>query len=204
MKKNQKLIIGILIAIVAVLAVVAVIAYGMYMEEMNKPKIVVAESFKLESNKSGVVTYLSNQSNGYKLEIKEEGNHKGIDKDDMYGSIMKCSVDGKDYVITCYVPVDKSKEVSPYNYGLYDVSDIKAHPGVKPVQCASINDANIFPSIMTQCDYPYDLKTLNNMNKTGHLNASSIQQYFPPTYMDACKELKERDDAYLLNRYYGI
>ena len=201
MEKNQKiLIIG---ALVAVIAIIAVIGVGMYMAEMNKPKIVVAESFKLESNESGVVTYLSNQSNGYKLEIKEEGNPNGIKKDEMYGSIMKCSVDGKNYVITCYNPVDFSREVSPYSYGLYDVSDIKAHPGVKPVQCAYESDASTFPSIMTYNYYPYDLKTLDNMNKTGHLNASSIQQYFPPTYTDACKLLKERDDAYLINRYFG-
>ncbi|MBQ2665595.1 hypothetical protein [Methanobrevibacter sp.] len=200
MEKNQKIII---VALVAIIAVIVVIGVGMYMAESNKPKIVVAESFKLESNESGVVTYISNQSNGYKLEIKEEGNPNGIKKDDMYGSIMKCNVDGKDYVITCYNPVDYSREVSPHSYGLYDVSDIKAYPGVKPVQCVSMNDANIFPSIMTQCNYPYDLKTLHNMNKTGNLNASSIQQYFPPTYTDACKLLKERDDTYLINRYFG-
>lgn len=201
--ENKKVIIGVLIVVVIV-AIIAVIGFQMHMEEVNKPRIVVAESFKLESNKSGVETYVNDENNGYKLEIKEEGNHKGIKKDNMYGSIMKCSVDGKDYVITCYNPVDKSKEVSPYNYGLYEVSDIKAHPGVKPVQCVNQADANMFPSIMTQSNNPYDLKTLDNMNKTGHLNASSIQQYFPPTYMDACKELKERDDAYLLNRYYGM
>lgn len=199
MEKNQKLIIGILVAIIAIIAVVGA---SMYLAEINKPRIVVAESFKLESNESGVVTYISNQSNGYKLEIKEAGNSKGIKKEDMYGSIMKCTVDGKDYIITCYNPVDKSKWSSPHS--ITDVSDIKAHPGVKPVQCAYQSDAVTFPGIMVQTNYPYDLKTLDNMNKTGHLNASSIQQYFPPTYTDACKALKEREDAYVLNRYYGL
>ena len=56
---------------------------------------------------------------------------------------------------------------------------------------------------MTQNNNPYDLKTLNKMNETGNLNASSIQQYFPPTYMDACKQVQERDEAYVVNRYFG-
>ena len=167
-------------------------------------KITIPAEYTLESNESGVETYKNNLSNGYKLEIKEDTNSKGIKKEDMYGSIMKCTVDGKNYIITCYNPVDKSKEVSPANMVLYDVSDIKVHPGVKPVQCAYQSDENTFPKIMTQTDNPYDLKTLSIMNRTGNLNASSIQQYFPPTYTDACKEIKERDDAYLLNRYYGI
>ena len=149
--KNQKVIIGVLIVVVIV-AIIAVIGFQMHMEEVNKPRIVVAESFKLESNKSGVETYVNDQDNGYKLEIKEEGNHKGIKKDNMYGSIMKCSVAGKDYVITCYNPVDKSKEVSPSS--VTDVSDIKAHPGVKPVQCVYQSDAAIFPDIMTQNNNP--------------------------------------------------
>lgn len=85
-----------------------------------------------------------------------------------------------------------------------DTSNIKAHPGVKPVECVSVGDEATFPTIMKQNNNPYDLKTLNNMNKTGKLNASSIEQYFPPTYMDACKELKELEDGYLLQRYYGL
>ena len=201
MEKNQKII----VALVAVIAVLAVICAVMFMGmDMNKTEIVIPDEYTLVSNKSGVETYKNNLSNGYKLEIKEEGNSKGIKKDDMYGSIMLCSVNGKDYVITCYNPVDYSKEVSPDQTPLYDVSDIKAHPGKKAVQCAYESDAVTFPSIMSHNSNPYDLKTLRDMNKTGNLNASSIQQYFPPTYTDACKEIKERDDAYLLNRYYGI
>ena len=202
MEKNHKIIIGVLVVIIAILAVIVA---GMFMGESNKQEIIVAESFKLVSNESGVVTYQSNQSNGYKLEIKEEGNKHGIKKDDMYGSIMKCNVNGKDYVITCYIPVDYSRDVGPSAIAsVADTSGITAHPGVKPVECAYQSDADSFPGIMKYCYYPYDLKTLNNMNETGNLNASSIQQYFPPTYTDACKEIKERDDAYLLNRYYGI
>jgi len=192
----------IMIALVAIIATIAVVGAVILMD-MNKTEIIIPAEYTLESNESGVATYVNNLSNGYKLEIKEDTNSKGIKKENMYGSIMKCTVNGKNYIITCYNPVDKSKEVSPYNYGLYDVSDIKAHPGVKPVECAYQNDANLFPSIMTQNNNPYDLKTLNNMNKTGNLNASSIQQYFPPTYTDACKQVKERDDAYLVNRYFG-
>ena len=201
MEQKEKIIIIALIAIIAIIAVAgAVILTG----EMNKAEIIIPDEYTLESNKSGDLTYKNNLDNGYKLEVKEDTNSKGIKKEDMYGSIMKCSVDGKNYIITCYNPVDKSKEVSPHNFGLYDVSDIKAHPGVKPVENVYEAEAMQYPAIMTHSNNPYDLKTLDNMNKTGNLNASSIQQYFPSTYTDACKELKERDDAYLLNRYYGI
>ena len=197
---NQKLIIGVLVVVVAIVAVIG----AFMLMDMNKTEIVIPAEYTLESNKSGVVTYKNNLSNSYKLEIKEEGNSKGIKKDDMYGSIMKCSVEDKHYVITCYNPVDKSKEVAPADMVLYDVSDIKAHPGVKPVECAYEADADQFPAIMTHNANPYDLRTLSDMNKTGNLNATSIQQYFPPTYTDACKEIQERDEAYVLNRYFGI
>lgn len=198
--KNQKIIIGVLIAIIAVIVIIGAVM----IMDMNKQQIIIPEEYTLESNESGVETYVNNPNNGYKLEIKEDSNPNGIKKEDMYGSIMKCNVDGKNYIITCYNPVDKSKEVAPWQTPLYDVSDIKAHPGVKPVEC--VNDAEVlqYPAIMTHSSFPYDLKTLDKMNKSGHLEASSIQQYFPPTYTDACKEIKERDDAYILNRYYGI
>lgn len=201
MEKKEKIII---VALVAIIAVIAVIGAVMLIGDMNKQEIIIPVEYTLESNKSGVLTYKNNLSNGYKLEVKEDTNSKGIKKEDMYGSIMKCSVNGTNYIITCYNPVDKSKEVSPHSFGLYDVSDIKAHPGVKPVENVYQAEANQFPAIMTQSNNPYDLKTLHTMNETGNLNASSIQQYFPSTYTDACKEIKERDDAYVLNRYYGI
>lgn len=171
--------------------------------DMNKAEIIIPEEYTLESNNSGVATYKNNLDNGYKLEIKEDSNPNGIKKENMYGSIMKCRVDDKNYIITCYNPVDESKDASPSS-PVVDTSNIKAHPGVKPVECVSVGDEATFPTIMKQNNNPYDLKTLNNMNKTGKLNASSIEQYFPPTYMDACKELKELEDGYLLQRYYGL
>ncbi|WP_296874639.1 hypothetical protein [uncultured Methanobrevibacter sp.] len=198
MEKNQKLIIGALIVIIALIALIGTVM----LMNVEKTEIIIPDEYTLESNKSGVLTYKNNLSNGYKLEIKEDTNSKGIKKENMYGSIMKCTVNGTDYIITCYNPVDKTKEVTPYNYGLYDVSDIKAHPGVKPVECVG-SDSITFPSIFTQTNNPYDLKTLNNMNKTGNLNATSIQQYFPPTYMDAADLLNQRDQEYVVNRYLG-
>ena len=104
--------------------------------DFEKTEIIIPDEYTLESNKLGVLTYKNNLSNGYKLEIKEDTNSKGIKKEDIYGSIMKCTVNGTDYIITCYNSVDKSKEVAPADMILYDVSNIKAHPGVKPVQCA--------------------------------------------------------------------
>lgn len=199
MEQKEKIIIGILVLIIAVIAVIG----ASTLINVEKTEIVIPDEYTLESNKSGVLTYKNNLSNGYKLEIKEDTNSKGIKKEDMYGSIMKCTVNGTNYIITCYNPVDESEDVSPHNYGLYDVSDITAHPGVKPVECVHMEDANLFPGIMTQNNNPYDLKTLNKMNETGNLNASSIQQYFPPTYMDACKQVQERDEAYVVNRYFG-
>lgn len=196
---NKKIIIGILILVIAVIVVIGAVM----LMNVEKTEIVIPDEYTLESNKSGVLTYTNNLSNGYKLEIKEDTNPKGIKKENMYGSIMKCTVNGTNYIITCYNPVDKSKEVAPADMVLYDVSDIKAHPGVKPVECAEYSDESLFPAIMTKVNPPYDLKTLNNMNETGNLNASSIQQYFPPTYTDACKEIQARDQAYVINRYLG-
>ena len=198
MEKNQKLIIGALIVIIALIAIIGTVM----LMNVEKTEIIIPDEYTLESNKSGVLTYKNNLSNGYKLEIKEDTNSKGIKKENMYGSIMKCTVNGTDYIITCYNPVDKTKEVTPYNYGLYDVSDIKANPGVKPVECVG-SDSITFPSIFTQTNNPYDLKTLNNMNKTGNLIATSIQQYFPPTYMDAAELHNQRDQEYVVNRYLG-
>ena len=197
---NKKIFV---VALIVVLVIVAVFNVVM-IRDMNKTEIVIPEEYTLESNESGVETYVNNLDNGYKLEIKEDTNPNGIKRENMYGSIMKCDVNGKNYIITCYNPVDESKEVSPYQTPLYDLSDVKAHPGVKPVECVHQSDAITFPSIMTQKDNPYDIKTLSDMNKTGNLHASGIQQYFPSTYTDACKIIKDRDDAYLLNRYYGI
>lgn len=121
----------------------------------------------------------------------------------MYGSIMKCTIDNKNYIITCYIPVDKTKVVTPGQQP-YEVSDIKIHPGVKPVQCASDATALTYPSIFVsvQPKQPYDLKTLNDMNETGNLNAISIEQSFPPTFTEGGQELKERDEEYLINQYY--
>lgn len=198
MERNQK-IIGIIVLIIGVIAICSSILFM----DMNKAEIIIPEEYTLESNNSGVATYKNNLDNGYKLEIKEDSNPNGIKKENMYGSIMKCRVDDKNYIITCYNLVDESKDVSPSS-PVVDTSNIKAHPGVKPVECVSVGDEATFPTIMKQNNNPYDLKTLNNMNKTGKLNASSIEQYFPPTYMDACKELKELEDGYLLQRYYGL
>ena len=184
MERNQK-IIGIIVLIIGVIAICSSILFM----DMNKAEIIIPEEYTLESNNSGVATYKNNLDNGYKLEIKEDSNPNGIKKENMYGSIMKCRVDDKNYIITCYNPVDESKDASPSS-PVVDTSNIKAHPGVKPVECVSVGDEATFPTIMKQNNNPYDLKTLNNMNKTGKLNASSIEQYFPPTYMDACKELK--------------
>lgn len=198
MERNQK-IIGIIVLIIGVIAICSSILFM----DMNKAEIIIPEEYTLESNNSGVATYKNNLDNGYKLEIKEDSNPNGIKKENMYGSIMKCRVDDKNYIITCYNPVDESKDASPSS-PVVDTSNIKAHPGVKPVECVSVGDEATFPTIMKQNNNPYDLKTLNNMNKTGKLNASSIEQYFPQTYMDACKELKELEDGYLLQRYYGL
>ena len=198
MERNQK-IIGIIVLIIGVIAICSSILFM----DMNKAEIIIPEEYTLESNNSGVATYKNNLDNGYKLEIKEDSNPNGIKKENMYGSIMKCRVDDKNYIITCYNPVDESKDASPSST-VVDTSNIKAHPWVKPVECVSVGDEATFPTIMKQNNNPYDLKTLNNMNKTGKLNASSIEQYFPPTYMDACKELKELEDGYLLQRYYGL
>ena len=81
--KNQKIIIGALIAIIVILVVVGAVM----LMDMNKKEIIIPEEYTLESNESGVATYVNNLSNGYKLEIKEEGNSNGIKNEDMYGTI---------------------------------------------------------------------------------------------------------------------
>lgn len=184
--KNQKLIIGALIAIIAILVVVGAV---MFMD-MNKTEIIIPAEYTLESNESGVATYVNNLSNGYKLEIKEDGNSKGIKNKDMYGTVMKCTVDGKNYVLTCYMPVDKSKDVvvdSRY-------PDITAHPGVEKVQGYHSYGSLVSNGIVEfSKNLPYDMKVLEDMNKTGNLNATYFQQTFPPTYNDAIDAIDARD-----------
>ena len=47
---------------------------------------------------------------------------------------------------------------------------------------------------------PYDMKVLEDMNKTGNLNATYFQQTFAPTYMDAIDAIDARDMDTSLNR----
>ena len=188
--KNQKIIIGALIAIIVILVVVGAVM----LMDMNKKEIIIPEEYTLESNESGVATYVNNLSNGYKLEIKEEGNSNGIKNEDMYGTVMKCTVDGKNYVLTCYMPVDKSKDVvvdSRY-------PDITAHPGVQKVQGYHQYGSSVSNRIVEfSRNLPYDMQVLEDMNKTGNLNATYFQQTFAPTYNDA---IDARDMTDSLNR----
>ena len=184
--KNQKIIIGALIAIIVILVVVGAVM----LMDMNKKEIIIPEEYTLESNESGVATYVNNLSNGYKLEIKEEGNSNGIKNEDMYGTVMKCTVDGKNYVLTCYMPVDKSKDVvvdSRY-------PDITAHPGVQKVQGYHQYGSSVSNGIVEfSRNLPYDMQVLEDMNKTGNLNATNFQQTFAPTYKDAIEAIDARD-----------
>lgn len=191
--KNQKIIIGALIAIIVILVVVGAVM----LMDMNKKEIIIPEEYTLESNESGVATYVNNLSNGYKLEIKEEGNSNGIKNEDMYGTVMKCTVDGKNYVLTCYMPVDKSKDVvvdSRY-------PDITAHPGVQKVQGYHQYGSSVSNGIVEfSRNLPYDMQVLEDMNKTGNLNATYFQQTFAPTYNDAIDAIDARDMTDSLNR----
>ena len=191
--KNQKIIIGALIAIIVILVVVGAVM----LMDMNKKEIIIPEEYTLESNESGVATYVNNLSNGYKLEIKEEGNSNGIKNEDMYGTVMKCTVDGKNYVLTCYMPVDKSKDVvvdSRY-------PDITAHPGVQKVQGYHQYGSSVSNGLVEfSRNLPYDMQVLEDMNKTGNLNATYFQQTFAPTYNDAIDAIDARDMTDSLNR----
>ena len=191
--KNQKIIIGALIAIIVILVVVGAVM----LMDMNKKEIIIPEEYTLESNESGVATYVNNLSNGYNLEIKEEGNSNGIKNEDMYGTVMKCTVDGKNYVLTCYMPVDKSKDVvvdSRY-------PDITAHPGVQKVQGYHQYGSSVSNGIVEfSRNLPYDMQVLEDMNKTGNLNATYFQQTFAPTYNDAIDAIDARDMTDSLNR----
>lgn len=190
---DNKKIIGILVVIIAIIAIIAAVM----LMDTNKQEIKIPAEYTLESNKSGVATYENNLSNGYKLEIKEDGNSKGIKQKDMYGTVMKCTVDGKNYVLTCYMPVDKSKNVvidSRY-------PDITAHPGVKKVQGYHQQGSLVSNGIVEfSTSLPYDMQVLKDMNETGNLNATYYQQTFAPTYMDAIDAIDARDMTKSLER----
>ena len=66
MEQKEKIIIGILVLIIAVIAVIG----ASTLINVEKTEIVIPDEYTLESNKSGVLTYKNNLSNGYKLEIK--------------------------------------------------------------------------------------------------------------------------------------
>lgn len=190
---NQKII----FALIGIIIIIAVGIGAVMLMDMNKQQIIIPEEYALESNESGVETYVNNLSNGYKLEIKEEGNSKGVKQDDMYGTVMKCTVDGKHYVLTCYMPVDKSKDVVVDSRN----PDITAHPGVQKVQGYHQYGSLVSNGIVEfSKSTPYDMKVLQDMNRTGHLNVTYFQQTFAPTYMDAIDAIDARDMTESLDR----
>ena len=115
----------------------------------------------------------------------------------LYQCYIRCTVDGKNYVLTCYMPVDKSKDVvvdSRY-------PDITAHPGEQKVQGYHQYGSSVSNGIVEfSRNLPYDMKVLEDMNKTGNLNATYFQQTFAPTYMDAIDAIDARDMDTSLNR----
>ncbi len=194
--KNQKIIIGVVILIIA--AIVIFVSGFMSMEDVNKQEIIIPAEYKLESNKSGVETYKNNLSNGYKLEIKEDGNSKGIKNSDMYGTVMKCTVNGKKYVMTCYMPVDKSKDVAVDSRH----PDITAHPGVKKVQGYHTYGSSVSNNIVEfSTNLPYDMQVLQDMNKTGNFNVTYYKQTFAPTYNEAINQINEADALDTFSRH---
>lgn len=193
--KNQKIIIGVLIAIIAIIAILCAV---MLIGDMNKQEIIIPAEYTLESNESGVETYVNNLSNGYKLEIKEDGNPKGIKNEDMYGTVMKCTVNGKKYVMTCYMPVDESKDVVVDSRH----PEITAHPGVGKVQGYHTYGSSVSSGIVEfSRNLPYDMKVLQDMNETGNFNVTYYQQTFAPTYNDAIKAIDEADAIDTLARH---
>ena len=195
--ENQKIII-IGVAIVIIAAIVIFVGGFMPVQDVNKQEIIIPAEYILESNKSGVETYKNNLSNGYKLEIKEEGNSKGIKNEDMYGTVMKCTVNDKKYVMTCYMPVDKSKEVAIDSRH----PDVTAHPGVKKVQGYHTYGSSVSNNIVEfSKNLPYDMQVLEDMNKTGHFNVTYYKQTFAPTYNDAINQINEADALDALARH---
>lgn len=188
-----------IIAIIGLIVIIAATVIGVVMfNEANKQEIIIPSEYSLESNESGVETYVNNLSNGYKLEIKEDGNSKGIKNKDMYGTVMKCSVNGKKYIMTCYMPVDKSKEVviDPRH------PDITAHPGVQKVQGYSEYGSLVSNGII-ECseNIPYDMQVLQDMNKTGNFNVTYFKQTFTPEFQEARDQINKADAIESLERH---
>ena len=186
----------IIIALVGIVVIFAIIGSFLYIGA-NQAKIIIPKEYTLESNESGVETYVNNLDNGYKLEIKEEGNPNGIAKEDMYGTVMKCTVGNKNYTLTCYNPVDKNRTVvvdSRY-------PDIKVHPGVKIVEGYNSYDLQPNGVVDFNRDLPYDMKILEEMNKTGHLNCYYYKQTFTSEYMTAIDAINKADAVDTLHRH---
>ena len=193
--KNQKIILGLII-----IAIIIIVCGAFLFMGANQAKIIIPDEYTLESNESGVETYVNNLDNGYKLEIKEEGNPNGITKEDMYGTVMKCTVGDKNYTLTCYNPVDKNRTVAIDSR----YPDIQVHPGVKTVE--AYHDYVTIPNgVMSfSKNLPYDMKTLQDMNKTGHLNCYYYQQTFTSEYMSALNVINKADAVDTLQRHGWI
>lgn len=194
-KNNKK----IFVALIGIVVIIAIVGSFLYMEA-NQAKIIIPDEYTLESNESGVETYVNNLDNGYKLEIKEEGNPNGIAKEDMYGTVMKCTIGEKNYTITCYNPVDKNRTVvvdSRY-------PDIQVHPGVKIVEGYHTYDLSPNGVVDFNRDLPYDMKTLEQMNKTGHLNCYYYKQTFTSEYMTAIDVINKADAVDTMQRHGWI
>lgn len=193
--KNKKIIVGL----IGIFVIILIIGLFLYMEE-NQAKIIIPEEYTLESNESGVETYVNNLDNGYKLEIKEEGNQNGIAKEDRYGTEMKCTVGDKNYSLTCYNPVDKNRTVAIEDR----YSDIKVHPGVKTVEAYHAFEPMPNGVMKFSKDLPYDMKVLKQMNETGHLNCYYYKQTFPTEYQNAVDTINKADAVDTLQRHGWI
>ena len=101
--KNKKyLILGIII----VISLILVGGFYIY-NEMNQPIIVVPYWFHLESNESGVETYVDNANPNFKIEIKDDGNTGGLKDYNNYNvGILRTMVDNKNKTITAYIVKD--------------------------------------------------------------------------------------------------
>ena len=99
-RKNKiYLILGIIIVIILIL----VSSFYIY-NELNPPTIVVPNWFNLESNESGVETYVDSGNPNLRIEIKDEGNDGGLTDYNNYDvAILRTFADGKNKIITIYM-----------------------------------------------------------------------------------------------------
>lgn len=139
------------IAIIAIVSIMLVRGAVILINEINQPKIVIPNWFNLESNESGVETYVDSGNPNLRIEIKSTGNGAGFNNTaENSVAILNTYADGQAKTISIYHPRER----------------YYMNSGIPYVDAQYNSYVSMIPSTFeTQSE-----RIFNNMIKDGHLD----------------------------------